>query len=96
MSPLPDLLQPRVEGQSLHGGGLVEKTGEGGQPVQIQQHQVVLLNVNIAVHCWQMQSVNHAVICASQNGLEHAHAFIHSPEACHFCDVEQNLNGKAK
>lgn len=31
----------------------------------------------------------------SQNGAEHVHAFIHSPEACRFCDVEQNLNGKA-
>lgn len=27
-----------------------------------------------------------------KNGVEHAHAFIFSPEACHFCDVEQNLN----
>lgn len=31
----------------------------------------------------------------SQNGVEHAHAFILSPEACRFCDVEQNLNGKS-
>ncbi|KAF3690851.1 Uricase [Channa argus] len=28
-----------------------------------------------------------------KNGVEHAHAFIFSPEVCHFCDVEQNLNG---
>ncbi|XP_018528697.1 uricase [Lates calcarifer] len=28
-----------------------------------------------------------------KNGVEHAHAFIFSPEACRFCDVEQNLNG---
>ncbi|XP_056893173.1 uricase [Takifugu flavidus] len=28
-----------------------------------------------------------------KNGAEHVHAFIHSPEACRFCDVEQNLNG---
>ncbi|XP_042372210.1 uricase [Plectropomus leopardus] len=28
-----------------------------------------------------------------KNGVEHAHAFIFSPEAFHFCDVEQNLNG---
>ena len=28
-----------------------------------------------------------------KNGVEHAHAFIYSPEACRFCDVEQNLNG---
>ncbi|XP_051232281.1 uricase [Dicentrarchus labrax] len=28
-----------------------------------------------------------------KNGVEHAHAFIYNPEACRFCDVEQNLNG---
>ncbi|KAM3620554.1 uncharacterized protein V6R79_025275 [Siganus canaliculatus] len=28
-----------------------------------------------------------------KNGVGHAHAFIFSPEACRFCDVEQNLNG---
>uniref|UniRef100_A0AAQ5WZ19 Uricase n=1 Tax=Amphiprion ocellaris TaxID=80972 RepID=A0AAQ5WZ19_AMPOC len=28
-----------------------------------------------------------------KNGVEHAHAFIFSPEACRFCDVEQNLHG---
>ncbi|XP_029004723.1 uricase [Betta splendens] len=28
-----------------------------------------------------------------KNGVEHVHAFIFSPEACRFCDVEQNLNG---
>ncbi|XP_070817525.1 uricase [Chaetodon trifascialis] len=28
-----------------------------------------------------------------KNGVQHAHAFIYSPEACRFCDVEQNLNG---
>ncbi|XP_026179468.1 uricase [Mastacembelus armatus] len=28
-----------------------------------------------------------------KNGVEHAHAFIFSPEACHFCDVEQTRNG---
>ncbi|KAE8294108.1 Uricase [Larimichthys crocea] len=28
-----------------------------------------------------------------KNGVEHAHAFIFSPEVCRFCDVEQNLNG---
>ncbi|XP_049444467.1 uricase [Epinephelus fuscoguttatus] len=28
-----------------------------------------------------------------KNGVEHAHAFIYSPEACRFCDVEHNLNG---
>ncbi|KAI3368728.1 hypothetical protein L3Q82_025711 [Scortum barcoo] len=28
-----------------------------------------------------------------KNGVEHAHAFIYSPESCRFCDVEQNLNG---
>uniref|UniRef100_A0A3Q3W546 Uricase n=1 Tax=Mola mola TaxID=94237 RepID=A0A3Q3W546_MOLML len=28
-----------------------------------------------------------------KNGVEHAHAFIYSPEACRFCDVEQNVNG---
>uniref|UniRef100_A0A3Q3K112 Uricase n=1 Tax=Monopterus albus TaxID=43700 RepID=A0A3Q3K112_MONAL len=28
-----------------------------------------------------------------KNGIEHPHAFIFSPEACHFCEVEQNLNG---
>ncbi|AWP10863.1 Uricase isoform 2 [Scophthalmus maximus] len=28
-----------------------------------------------------------------KNGVEHAHAFIFSPETCRFCDVEQNLNG---
>uniref|UniRef100_A0A096MFG4 Uricase n=1 Tax=Poecilia formosa TaxID=48698 RepID=A0A096MFG4_POEFO len=28
-----------------------------------------------------------------KNGVEHVHAFIYSPEACRFCDVEQNLNG---
>ncbi|KAK5907195.1 uricase [Pseudochaenichthys georgianus] len=28
-----------------------------------------------------------------KNGVEHAHAFIFSPEACRFCDAEQNLNG---
>uniref|UniRef100_UPI0037E7879B uricase n=1 Tax=Semicossyphus pulcher TaxID=241346 RepID=UPI0037E7879B len=28
-----------------------------------------------------------------KNGVEHAHAFILSPDACRFCDVEQNLNG---
>ncbi|XP_062252073.1 uricase [Platichthys flesus] len=28
-----------------------------------------------------------------KNGVEHAHAFILCPEACRFCDVEQNLNG---
>uniref|UniRef100_A0A3Q2CAJ8 Uricase n=1 Tax=Cyprinodon variegatus TaxID=28743 RepID=A0A3Q2CAJ8_CYPVA len=27
----------------------------------------------------------------NKNGVEHAHAFIYSPEACRFCDVEQNL-----
>ncbi|XP_068176554.1 uricase [Antennarius striatus] len=27
-----------------------------------------------------------------KNGIEHAHAFIHSPEAVRFCDVEQNLS----
>lgn len=35
-----------------------------------------------------------SVIHISQNGTEHAHAFIYSPEACRFCDVEQDLNGK--
>lgn len=35
LSSLPDLFQPRVEGQSLHGRGPVEKTGEGGQTFQI-------------------------------------------------------------
>ncbi|XP_027883355.1 uricase [Xiphophorus couchianus] len=28
-----------------------------------------------------------------KNGVGHVHAFIYSPEACRFCDVEQNLNG---
>ncbi|CAN9500366.1 unnamed protein product [Ophioblennius macclurei] len=28
-----------------------------------------------------------------KNGVEHAHAFIFSPDAFRFCDVEQNLNG---
>lgn len=28
-----------------------------------------------------------------KNGVEHAHAFIYSPEACRFCDVEQDLGG---
>ncbi|XP_068447731.1 uricase [Clinocottus analis] len=28
-----------------------------------------------------------------KNGVKHVHAFINSPEACHFCDAEQNLNG---
>uniref|UniRef100_A0A3P9LFC4 Uricase n=1 Tax=Oryzias latipes TaxID=8090 RepID=A0A3P9LFC4_ORYLA len=28
-----------------------------------------------------------------KNGVEHAHAFIYSPEAYRFCEVEQNLNG---
>ncbi|XP_059197904.1 uricase [Centropristis striata] len=28
-----------------------------------------------------------------KNGVEHAHAFIYSPEACRFCDVEHYLNG---
>ncbi|XP_041862343.1 uricase [Melanotaenia boesemani] len=28
-----------------------------------------------------------------KNGKEHVHAFIYSPEACRFCDVEQHLNG---
>ncbi|KAK2835451.1 hypothetical protein Q5P01_015935 [Channa striata] len=28
-----------------------------------------------------------------KNGVEHGHAFILSPESCHFCDVEQNLDG---
>ncbi|XP_068599912.1 uricase [Brachionichthys hirsutus] len=28
-----------------------------------------------------------------KNGVEHAHAFIHCPEAVRFCDVEQNLSG---
>lgn len=28
-----------------------------------------------------------------KNGVHHVHAFILSPEACRFCDVEQNLNG---
>ncbi|XP_032382455.1 uricase [Etheostoma spectabile] len=28
-----------------------------------------------------------------KNGVEHVHAFIYSPEACRFCDVEQTLNG---
>ncbi|KAJ8277799.1 hypothetical protein GJAV_G00080190 [Gymnothorax javanicus] len=27
-----------------------------------------------------------------KNGVEHNHAFIYTPEACRFCDVEQNLN----
>lgn len=30
---------------------------------------------------------------AGEDGVEHAHAFIYSPESCRFCDVEQNLNG---
>ncbi len=34
------------------------------------------------------------IFFSSQNGVEHAHAFIYSPEACRFCDVDQNLNGK--
>uniref|UniRef100_A0A8C5HHF2 Uricase n=1 Tax=Gouania willdenowi TaxID=441366 RepID=A0A8C5HHF2_GOUWI len=29
----------------------------------------------------------------AMNGVEHAHAFIMSPEAVRFCDVEQNLHG---
>ncbi|KAM9831433.1 uricase [Neosynchiropus ocellatus] len=29
-----------------------------------------------------------------KNGVEHAHAFIHSPESYRFCDVEQHLNGE--
>ncbi|XP_042271936.1 uricase [Thunnus thynnus] len=28
-----------------------------------------------------------------KNGVEHAHAFIYSPEAYRFCDAEQNLGG---
>ncbi|XP_017269049.1 uricase [Kryptolebias marmoratus] len=28
-----------------------------------------------------------------KNGVQHIHAFIYSPEACRFCDVEQNLDG---
>lgn len=28
-----------------------------------------------------------------KNGVEHAHAFIYSPESCRFCDVEQDLGG---
>ncbi|XP_040040404.1 uricase [Gasterosteus aculeatus] len=28
-----------------------------------------------------------------KNGVQHVHAFIRSPEAYHFCDVEQDLNG---
>uniref|UniRef100_A0AAY4E2K9 Uricase n=1 Tax=Denticeps clupeoides TaxID=299321 RepID=A0AAY4E2K9_9TELE len=28
-----------------------------------------------------------------KNGIEHAHAFILSPEAWHFCEVQQNLHG---
>lgn len=28
-----------------------------------------------------------------KNGIQHAHAFILNPEACRFCDVDQNLNG---
>ncbi|XP_056132403.1 uricase [Lampris incognitus] len=28
-----------------------------------------------------------------KNGVQHVHAFIYSPEAWRFCDVEQNLNG---
>ncbi|XP_029356787.1 uricase [Echeneis naucrates] len=28
-----------------------------------------------------------------KNGVEHAHAFIFSPEVCRFCDVEQKVNG---
>ncbi|KAF7202410.1 uricase [Nothobranchius furzeri] len=28
-----------------------------------------------------------------KNGVQHVHAFIYSPEACRFCDVEQNLHG---
>ncbi|XP_041647900.1 uricase isoform X2 [Cheilinus undulatus] len=35
----------------------------------------------------------HALAKLKGNGVQHAHAFILSPEACHFCDVEQNLNG---
>lgn len=31
--------------------------------------------------------------CFSQDGVQHSHAFIYSPEACRFCDVEQNLDG---
>lgn len=29
----------------------------------------------------------------SQSGVEHAHAFIFSPEAYRFCDVEQTIGG---
>ncbi|KAM9848792.1 uricase [Aulostomus maculatus] len=28
-----------------------------------------------------------------KDGVEHAHAFIFSPQTCRFCDVEQNLGG---
>lgn len=33
-------------------------------------------------------------VCVFQNGEEHAHAFIYSPEACRFCDVEQDVGGE--
>lgn len=56
LSSLPDLVQPRVEGQSLHGRDPVEKTGEGAQIFQIydtkEQHQVVLQHHNTLVHWW--------------------------------------------
>lgn len=33
------------------------------------------------------------VLFFSQSGVEHAHAFIFSPEAYRFCDVEQTIGG---
>lgn len=101
LSSLPDILQPRGEGQSLHGRGPVEKTGKGGQTFQTcdtkGQHQGVLQGGSLSgkTPTHTCADFAYANVFISQNGAEHAHAFINSPEACHFCDVEQNLNGKA-
>lgn len=47
------------------------------------------------VQLCEMSIVKYLVcLFCSQNGVEHAHAFIYSPEACRFCDVEHNLNGE--
>ena len=34
------------------------------------------------------------LVFLAQNGVEHVHAFIYSPESWRFCEVEQNHNGE--
>lgn len=63
-------------------------------PTMCVLHFNYLSNTIDEVHIKFKRDFSPSLSLFSQNGVEHVHAFISSPEACRFCDVEQNLNGK--